>query len=178
MSQSTVAHAPQPAEQAGDALLRVLQKQTGFVPSHERPGWGFDLDGAVLEPNLRPDLPDAFTPAQRAGSIALDFVFLQQHEHQKAEGRAATLFRKYGGDPMSLRHVMIEERAFVALASIDGRPLVDDAEKERLWAAMGQDAQGIIIQRYVAALGGNDKARGAMLEGAVARSADTFRVRG
>lgn len=178
MSQATVAHAPPHPEQNADALLRVLQKQTGFVPSQERPGWGFDLSGAILEQNLRPDLPDAFTPAQRAGKVALDFVFLQQAEHQKAEGRVARQFQKYGGDSSTLRHVFIEQRAFVALASIDGRPLVDEAEKERLWEALGLAAQGIICQRYYAAVGGNDAESSKQIEDAVAMSAATFRIRG
>jgi hypothetical protein len=167
---------PEAEQTDGQALLASLQKKTKFAPVEDRPGWGFDLSGTMLETVAQPTDGDPWTAEQRAKGLALDFVYLNLTEHQQAEGRAGRRFAAFGGDQFSTPIVLHEERAFIALASIDGVPAPKDIEqRERLWYWLGEKGRALVSLRYAVATGAEDTAA---VSEAVERSSKSFRVRG
>jgi hypothetical protein len=162
-------------------LLAALQRKTSFVDRAARPGWSFELAPILLEQNVQPGQVDPWTPEQRQQGVTLDFVHLTLKEHHRAEGRAGQRFALYGGTSQGSPQVMYEERARLALASVDGKPVPEnDDERDAVWHALGKLGRQLCCARYIVATGegeGEDDANGKALREAADRVAASFRVR-
>ncbi|HEU4411187.1 MAG TPA: hypothetical protein VFS43_38395 [Polyangiaceae bacterium] len=156
----------------GEDLVAALRKKTG-QDRENRPGWSFTLDGAALGPHLRPDEPDPFTPEQRENGVELDFVFLTLRETQEAEGRAGARLDAHGGSIFSLPTAIPEECTRAALWRVDGRPVGDEVDRDRLWEALGKSGRVVCMGQYTRANASEEGSLGR----AVKKAADSFRVR-